>query len=257
MRFTTTLFCFFWIILGSLACQSPRTTTGTPDLNACFRVQKSARDSKKWILLLPGSSGLRIFGDTTHYYNAAQRLTAAGYIVLLVDYKKAYRILNGKIKGDTGQKIKWVTSRAIEWAWENGHWPRSQGGRIVAWSLGGEGVWPILNDPAFIQRYHVEKAALYYPSNQSGQKVGSETIPFIVFCGLEDRITPAQNIRETCPFAPAECLFFYPDAHHGFDISSLKKAKTVRFPPFFGKKHIFKWEEKAVTDSWEQLLEFL
>lgn len=43
------------------------------------------------VVILPGSSGLKIFKDETHYFDAAARFNAQGYDVVLVEYKKAYR----------------------------------------------------------------------------------------------------------------------------------------------------------------------
>ena len=56
-----------------------------------FHFQKAKNyDASKWAVFLPGTGGLRIFKDTTHYYNVAEKLNAEGISVLLVDNVAAY-----------------------------------------------------------------------------------------------------------------------------------------------------------------------
>ena len=47
-----------------------------------FHFQKAKDyDASKWAVFLPGTGGLRIFKDTTHYYKVAEKLNAEGSTV--------------------------------------------------------------------------------------------------------------------------------------------------------------------------------
>src|SRR5690606_26374797 len=86
-----------------------------------FHFQKAKDyDASKWAVFLPGTGGLRIFKDTTHYYNVAEKLNAVGISVLLVDDVAAYKASKRKVDDEEPAQILWVLEEAIKWAKQKG-----------------------------------------------------------------------------------------------------------------------------------------
>lgn len=101
-----------------------------------FHFQKAANyDTTKWAVFLPGTGGLRIFKDTTHYFNIAKNLNAEGISVLLVDNVAAYKASKRNVKEEEPQQILWTLKQALKWAKQLGHIDQNSPGSIVGWSL--------------------------------------------------------------------------------------------------------------------------
>ncbi|GAB4235585.1 MAG: hypothetical protein Tsb0034_09830 [Ekhidna sp.] len=217
-----------------------------------YHFTESNSESKAWLALLPGSSGLEIFGDTTHYYSYAEEFSKQGYDVLTLDYKAAYRNAERKEEETTGEKILWVLNDAIEWAKEN-HLIKGEGG-VVGWSLAGEGLVILSNDPSRIS--DIKYLCLFYPSNKNEVLSDSE-IPLLVLTGEEDNVTPFSMISTTFQACKNCEVVGYKDAAHGFDIKSLTKARSMRFPPLIGRKYTFEYNEKAAKDAKSKVIQFI
>jgi dienelactone hydrolase len=215
-------------------------------------------DAGRWALLLPGASGLRIFDDDGHYFRAAAALHAEGFDVLVVDYKAFYRASPDRPDVETGDKIAWVVERCIAWARDSGRIAPDQPGVLVAWSLGAEGLWPMLPDAPRLERLGVRAAAAYYPSHESRTPITS-AVPLLVLTGEADDVTPLKDLRRVLDPArsPGVELVTYPEAHHGFDIESLTKPRTVRLLPLVGPSGTFAHGEAAAADARARLAAFI
>lgn len=214
-----------------------------------------------WVVLLPGSSGLKIFEDERHYFRAAESLNAAGFDALIVDYKPAYKASKGAPDGPTGAKIAWVTGQAIDWAKAQGHFDGNAPGAIIAWSLGGEGLWRMLADPGLLDREHIRAAAAYYPSNQDNHTLHAH-IPLVILTGEADDVVELSEVKALVAkrdkSAEGEVLLkSYPGAHHGFDISSLTKKRTMELIPLIGPRATFAYNAEAASGAHRVLLDFL
>lgn len=219
-----------------------------------YHFLQSKQESKGWLVMLPGSSGLTVFGDTTHYFNTAARLNKEGYHVLLIDYKAAYLTSGRKVKERTGEKILWVLKDAVTWAKEK-QLIEGTGGAI-GWSLAGEGLMLLANDVELSRELNIGFTGLYYPSNKY-EIVCQSQIPVLVFIGGEDNISQRDMLEST--FADCDLCetVTYEHAAHGFDIESLREAKSVRMPKLFGKKYTFKYDPEAAARAEIRLLEFI
>jgi dienelactone hydrolase len=211
-----------------------------------------------WVALLPGASGLTIFDDTGHYRRAADILAQHGYTVLLIDYKPAYRAAPNPPRGTTGEKIAWVTQQAVDLARADARIPPDLPGAVVAWSLGAEGLWVMLADPARVSSLNLRAAAAYYPANEAETPVRTRT-PLLILTGDADNVTPAPAIRAmtSAPDAGPIDLHVYPGAHHGFDVSSIPRPRTVRLLPLVGPSATFQYDPSAATDAADRLARFL
>jgi dienelactone hydrolase len=235
----------------------PATAAGNGGFASGLHVRPAPNPNGQWALLLPGASGLEIFGDARHYERAAAALNELGIDAIIVDYKRAYRAAENAPGGETGDKIAWVVERTVEWARERGVVRDSGRGVLIAWSLGAEGLWPLLADRARVDRLGIEQAVAYYPSNENAVPVRT-SLPLLLLVGELDDITPLADLRSTLTAGtgPVELVTF-PGAHHGFDIISLREPRRVSLIPFIGPSGTFGYDETAATKAATRLEAFL
>lgn len=253
-------FVYYLMLIASVSvsCVSSEKAVRWDQMSPHFYVEKAQTKqmSKEWVVILPGYSGLKVFKDTGHYFRAAQELNALGFDVVIVDYKKAVRNSGQHIKGGFGERVKWTTVKAIEWAKSHHHVEADQSGHLLSWSAGGEGAILIMNDSVTLHNLGIKSVALFYPSNRDSVIFQSD-IPVLIQSGSYDNVTPAQQIKSTYSNHPNVELLIYPEAHHGFDVSSIIKEKHLQIPPWLGKKFTFKYDEKSTLKSREVLFQFL
>lgn len=240
------------------AIDSPQQPVAGRGLASGLYWKPAGSQSRRWAILLPGASGLKVFDDEEHYFRAAGALNERGFNVLLIDYKRAYKAASPRPDLPTGGKIAWVIEQAVEWAHSTGAIEPSDPGIIVAWSLGAEGLWSILNDPETTSRLGIRAAAAYYPANDDARPIIS-TVPLLILTGEADDVTPAADIKEQVRRGNSTLveLLTFDGAHHGFDITSIHPPRTVRLLPFVGPKGTFGYDERAATRAWERLIAFL
>ncbi len=222
-----------------------------------FHFQKAKDyDASKWAVFLPGTGGLRIFKDTTHYYNVAKRLNAEGISVLLVDNVAAYKASKRNVDEEEPAQILWTLDEALKWAKQNGDIDPNSEGSIVGWSRAGLGLIPLANDEKELQKINVKSIALFYPAN--GYEIQLKPkVPVLIMTGGKDRIVKADDILKYM-VAENATIKVYDDAYHGYDVASLKKGKYFRFIPFISKKqYLLKYDEAAAKESFEELIKFL
>lgn len=221
-----------------------------------FYVSESDDVSKsKWVIFLPGSSGLVINKDSTHYFGQAKKLNKLGYSVILVDYKKAYVASKRDVKESTGEKINYVLGEAIDYG-KDKYDLKDENFAIVGWSLAGEGLCLLANDKDKLENLNISAIALFYPSNQE-EVVVQSNLPILVQTGSSDGITLKDDILKTYSNNKNTEIIIFDDAHHGFDVESLAEGQSIRFPPVVGKKYIMKYDLKSAKESFENLTLFL
>lgn len=213
-------------------------------------------DAAKWAVFLPGTGGLKIFKDTTHYYYVAKKLNAEGISVLLVDNVAAYKASKRNVEEEEPAQIIWTLEEALKWAKQSGKIDPNSTGSIVGWSRAGLGLIPLANDTAKLKRLNVKSIALFYPAN--GYEIQLQPkVPVLIMTGGKDRIVKVDDIFEYMVVENAT-IKVYDDAYHGYDVESLKKGKYFRFIPFISKKnYLLKYDEKAAKESFDELIKFL
>lgn len=222
-----------------------------------FHFQKSSDyDASKWAVFLPGTGGLKIFKDTTHYYDVAKKLNAEGISVLLVDNAAAYKASNRDVDEEEPEQILWTLEEALKWAELNGHIAPDSNGSIVGWSRAGLGLIPLANDMEKLKKLNIKSIALFYPAN--GYEVQLKPkVPVLVMTGGKDRIVKVDDILKYL-VAENSNIKVYADAYHGYDVESLKKGKYFRYIPFISKKqYLLKYNKDAANESMEELIMFL
>lgn len=220
-----------------------------------FHVRR-AEGSRGWVLLLPGASGLKIFDDSEHYFRAAGALNEQGLDAIVVDYKAAYRAASSPPRLDTGGKIAWVARSSIEWARRECIILADEPGAIVAWSIGGEGLWDLVEDEAMLASLNVRAAAAYYPSPE-GRRIGRVGVPLLVLTGADDDVTRAAPIREKVDGKGDVDIRVYEGARHGFDVESIREAREVRLLPLIGPSATFQYHEGSAAAARAALVQFL
>src|SRR5690554_2105865 len=222
-----------------------------------FHFQKAKDyDASKWAVFLPGTGGLRIFKDTTHYYDMARVLNNQGISVLLVDNVAAYKASKRKDTKDEEEKILWTLRQALDWAKQNNYIDAQANGSLVGWSRAGIGAIPLANNSERLQVLQIDKMALFYPANPFEIQLNPE-IPVLVITGGIDRIIKLDEILDTM-ISENVTIKVYDDAYHGFDVESLAKGKYYRIIPFITKKiYLLKYDEAAAKDAIEEWLDFM
>jgi dienelactone hydrolase len=235
-----------------------RSASPNAAMESHFHFSPASSPRGAWVALLPGASGLTIFDDKDHYFRAAASLNAEGFDALVVDYKAAYKAATNPPKVPTGGKIAWVAEQAVAWARTAGKIKPEHPGAIVAWSLGAEGLWPLLADEARAEALNLRAAAAYYPSNEDGMPLTRDT-PLLILTGRKDDVTEAKGINAMVSRAasPIVTLRVYPNANHGFDVASISSPRTVRLIPLFGPSATFGFDEDASRAAAQELAAFL
>lgn len=241
-------------------------------VTSCIPMQKVSKDAKmtdffhfqkakdynasKWAVFLPGTGGLRIFKDTTHYYNVAKKLNAEGISVLLIDNVAAYKASKRNVDEEEPAQILWTLKEGLKWAKQHGNISPDSKGDIVGWSRAGLGLIPLANDAEQLNNLNINSIALFYPANGYNVQLKPE-VPVLIMTGGKDRIVKLDDILDYM-IAENTSIKVYDEAYHGYDVESLKKGKYFRFIPFISKKHyILKYDEEAAKDSMEELIKFL
>jgi dienelactone hydrolase len=222
-----------------------------------FHFQKAKDyDASKWAVFLPGTGGLRIFKDTTHYYDVAEKLNAEGISVLLVDNAAAYKASKRDVDEEEPAQILWTLEEALKWAKQKGKIDPNSDGSIVGWSRAGLGLIPLANDASELERLKVKSIAMFYPAN--GYEIQLKPkVPVLVLTGGKDRIVKVDDILKYM-IAENATIKVYDDAYHGYDVASLEKGKYYRYIPFISKKHyLLKYNEEAAKESTDELIKFL
>ncbi len=199
---------------------------------------------------------MRIFKDTTHYYDVAEKLNAEGISVLLVDNAAAYKASKRDVDEEEPAQILWTLEEALKWAKQKGKIDPNSDGSIVGWSRAGLGLIPLANDTSELERLKVKSIAMFYPAN--GYEIQLKPkVPVLVLTGGKDRIVKVDDILKYM-IAENATIKVYDDAYHGYDVASLEKGKYYRYIPFISKKHyLLKYNEEAAKESTDELIKFL
>lgn len=222
-----------------------------------FHFQKAENyDASKWAVFLPGTGGLRIFKDTTHYYDMASKLNNVGISVLLVDNVAAYKASKREDTKNEQEKILWTLRQALIWAKQNNYINSDSSGGLVGWSRAGIGAIPLANDAELLNEYQINAITLFYPANPFEINLKPE-IPVLVLTGGKDRIIKLNDILDNL-IAENVTIKVYDNAYHGFDVESLEKGKYFRYIPFISKKkYLLKYDNKAAEDAIMQWVDFM
>lgn len=123
---------------------------------------------------------------------------------------------------------------------------------------GAEGLWPLLAADARVAALNLKAAAAHYPSNDEDVPIKTGT-PLLILTGEADDVTEAEGIRAMVSRAASRMvtLHVYPNAHHGFDIASLAKPRTVRLLPRIGPSGTFGFDADASQRAAREIETFL
>lgn len=254
MRALLKIVLLFFLFTSCIPMQKvPKDATMTD----FFHFQKTRdHDSSKWAVFLPGTGGLRIFKDTTHYYKMATHLNSHGISVLLVDNVASYKASKRNIKEEEPEKILWTLEQALKWAKEKKYIAADSQGSLVGWSRAGLGAIPLANDAALLEKLHIKSIVLFYPANGMELQLRPE-VPVLVLTGGKDRIVKVDDILDKM-VAEKVTIKVYDEAYHGFDVASEAKGTYFRIIPLISKKiYLLKYDEQAAKESIEELIKFL
>lgn len=247
------------LVLALSSCESLKPPRGVGAMSDYF-YWRGVADAVGWAVFLPGSSGLTVLDDDQHYYAAAEALNARGWNVLLVDYKSAYRAAVDAPGGSSGEKIAWVAEQATDWLKVSRPEMASLPGAVIAWSLGAEGAIELVNDRKRLAATGIRSAAMYYPSIPGNVGLNNH-VPVLVLTGELDDVTPLNEVKALVenrePGAASAELLTYSNAHHGFDVASIREETTIRVLPLVGRKMTLQYNADAASDAAAKLYDLL
>lgn len=222
-----------------------------------FHFQKAKDyDASKWAVFLPGTGGLKIFKDTRHYFDVAERLNEEGISVLLVDNVAAYKASKRDVDEEEPAQILWTLDEALKWAKQNGDIDPNSDGSIVGWSRAGLGLIPLANNDKQLEKHKIKSIVLFYPAN-GYELLLKPKVPVLILTGGKDKIVKVDDILKYM-IAENATIKVFDEAYHGYDVESLKKGKYYRYIPFISKKHyLLKYDEEAANESFEELIKFI
>lgn len=216
--------------------------------------------ARPWVILLPGSSGLSVLGDDDHYFRAARWFNARGVDALVVDYHGAARFVGVDRDGPAGPRMAAIVADAVTSQRAGGRMPAACPGAVIGWSLGAEGVWSLVSRDQSSPLGGLRAGAVYYPTVRQAAGYGSR-LPVLALQGEADNVTPSAGLAAFVAgagpgSAPIE-MKRYASAHHGFDIASLSKPRSLRFPPLVGPVATFGFNPAAAGQAATALEAFL
>lgn len=186
---------------------------------------------RPWVVILPGGGGIKVFEDDRFYFDAARHWNAQGYDALIVHYQAAWDVVPGAKEGATGEREARVVTDAIAVGKARGWIDVACPGIVVGYSMGGEGALRLSTGKAT----GLAGAIAYYPSVSGQPGAYAPAMPVLILQGQADRVTPETALDAFLAGASDRSkvtVVRYPDAHHGFDIPSIKTPHMVQGLPF-------------------------
>jgi dienelactone hydrolase len=201
---------------------------------------------RPWAVLLPGSGGLSILGGDQHYFRAASWLNSLGVDALVIDYHRATRFVPGSRDGEAGDRMAAIVADALAFERAAGRAQAACPGAVLGWSLGAEGAWTLAAGD------QVRAAVMYYPTVRRPQPYRN-VAPVLVLQGGVDNVTPEAELRAFVGARAAEsaplAVVSYAGAEHGFDVESLTRPRSMRFPPLVGQRVTFAYSAGPASEA--------
>ncbi len=207
------------------------------------------------VVLVPGCSG---FDDTRfaeRYRSHWERLLAAGFAVVRVDFLKARSVHEACADRDAGT---WEPQIAADIGQVIQHLPealRADRSRIfvIGWSMGGGGVLTALSMLGQSNSFLFRGAVALYPSCRavSPWSVGVRTM--IVLAGLDNIQPPiaCDQLVKSIGNPKSVVVRRFERAHHGFDIMAEPVVLDPRDPPTVAAN------PGAAAEAWREIIKFL
>jgi dienelactone hydrolase len=218
------------------------------------------------VIALPGCSGVSLNGQETdvgrpgdegdrlfrrHYPQMAERLTEAGYLVLLIDYLTAEGVLNTCGWEIHPKRVGEYINAAISFVKSipTGHKSKIN---VVGWSHGGEGVLAWLTNLDG-EPNGVQSAVAIYPGCSASSSWKS-LLPVLMILGEDDDIalpSICKSLIQSLPNQTNVIIKSYPEARHGFDLTEGPSMLSVGNGLTIGRN------EKAAIEAWDEIFTFL
>lgn len=214
-----------------LAAQGNAPAAASAEENYYSLPAAAPGQQRPWVVILPGGGGIKVFDDDRFYFDAARHWNAQGYDALIVHYQAAWDVVPGAKEGSTGEREARVVADAITVGKTRGWIDAACPGIVVGYSMGGEGTLTLSTS----QATGLAGAIAYYPSVGGQSATYAPAMPVLVLQGQADQVTPEAALDQFLARASDRSkvsVVRYPDAHHGFDIPSIKKPHMVQGLPF-------------------------
>ena len=207
------------------------------------------------VALVPGCSGFEDGRFVEQYRAYSERLVAAGFAVVRVDYLKARSVVEAcadraagtwepRIAGDIGQLIERLPDIL-----------RADRSRVfvIGWSMGGGGVLTTLSKLSQANPFPFRGVVALYPSCRAVPAWSSRVPTLIMLAGL-DNIQPAsacEQLVRSIGSPPSVRMRRFERAHHGFDIMKEPVLREPRAAPTLGAN------PEAAAAAWRDIFKFL
>jgi dienelactone hydrolase len=206
-------------------------------------------------VLVPGCSGFDETRFAERYRAHTERLLAAGFAVVRVDYLKARSVREAcaardaaiwepQIAADVGRLVQRLPE-ALQ--------PDRSRIFVIGWSMGGGGVLTALSTLGQSNPFPFRRAVALYPSCRAARPWNVRLPTLIVLAGL-DNIQPTvacDELIKSVGSLTAITVRRFERAHHGFDIIAQPVILEPRDTPTVAAN------PEAAAEAWDEIVKFL
>jgi dienelactone hydrolase len=186
-----------------------------------------------------------------HYPQAAERLQAEGFAVLLIHVHGAEGLVtacNGQIRTE---RIAEYITEAVRWAAELDFVDKTRI-HVIGWSMGGRGVLTWLNSTQS-EATPVRSVIGVYAGCADQQSLTTHVPLLLLLGGADDIADPRVCERLLAQSASASeiTVHVYPGARHGFDVSAAPPVLDI------GSGMTIGYQQAAAGAAWREIFAFL
>jgi len=211
----------------SAACTAQDTPAPEPEHLYWFGASE-ADAPRPWAVILPGGGGIDNFGDEGEYYFAfAQWLNSHGIDALVVHYQEDIPPREEVGLPAYAAEIAGAAVRGVDHERSLGRMDLRCDGLVFAWSMGGQGMWDLVEGGRVALPGLAETIA-FYPSTQERGEGYDPKVPVTLLQGDADTLTPLPALEHfiagsTAP--DAFTLHVIEGARHGFDLYTVPEPQ--------------------------------
>jgi dienelactone hydrolase len=216
------------ILLGLLlAAPSAAAAQQSPDHLYWFAASEDEKP-RPWAVILPGGGGIDNFGDEGEYYFAfAEWLNSHGIDALVVHYQQDAPPVDEVGLPAYGAEIAGAALRGVERERSLGRMDLRCDGLVFSWSMGGQGMWDLV-EGGRVALPGLAEAIAFYPSTRNRVTGYDPKLPVTLLQGDADTLTPLPALEEfvagsTAP--DAFTLHVFEGARHGFDLYTVPEPQ--------------------------------
>jgi dienelactone hydrolase len=211
------------------ACTAREGPATAPEPDHLYWFAAAEDDAPRpWAVILPGGGGIDNFGDGGEYYFDFSRwLNSHGIDALVVHYQKDIPPREEVSLPAYAAEIAGAAIRGVEHERGLGRMDLRCDGIVFGWSMGGQGVWELV-EGGRAALPGLAEAIAFYPSTQERESGFDPKMAVTLLQGDADTFTPLPALEEFIAGSPAPeafTLHVFEGAKHGFDLYTVPEPQ--------------------------------